>query len=950
MKKGISLNLRLIFAISFAVGVLATAWVIIMINIMNYLTDAILTETMPPLARTAALSVEANLHDLADKIFLIRDNVALSSGVSAREQRQKILETAASGVEFVWLGFYNENGKLESGTYRSPPDIRGNLFFSIMRNTNNLVVDDVHVGSSGRLEIVIATPVPMAHGKPSYLVGSYEYDILNDILGNINISSGSTAYIINKDGKFMAHRNTDLVRFEDSIFAYDSPNPGADDIFSVISNGEIGSARLGYGGDERFFSFAPIHGTRWSLIIEVPRSDYMTTIRQGIYIIILSTIILLTGFTVFFSYMIRRIIINPIQIITRNTWQLNRGVFGHEFSEKMIKRTDEIGRLTDAFISMSGAIEKVIGEIELMTYAAATGRLGQRLQLSSHEGSFRKIIAGFNSALDFICSHLDAIPVALALFNEKQEMLFCNHAMNDFILLHDLEYHGTLLLEQIVGGGGILSENENTLNPEVTAIFNPAITTPQPYTTDIAMLGHEGGENFSLTVQRAGMYSRGANSVCVILLLTDVTMLTRARIDAEAASHAKSDFLSRMSHEIRTPMNAITGMTQIAKTSNDMDKIKGCLEQVENSSNHLLGVINDILDFSKIESGKLALDIAEFSLSENLDFVVSMMLSRAKQRNIAIRLNAINIVNDGISTDSLRLNQVLINLLSNAVKFSPDGSEVLLNVREISSGSPPVSQQDNRNAAQSQTQQFSVFRFEVVDHGIGISEYQALKLFRPFEQADGGITRTYGGTGLGLVISKSLVEMMGGEIKLESKEGEGSTFAFTIRCAARPVIDKPDSEKAGAGDRTEYNFSGKRCLLVDDVEINREIIIELVSGTGLVIETAENGKMAVEKFREHEDGYFDVILMDMQMPVMDGCTATREIRDTEVLRKSGEKQGGGAGGEIPIIAMTANVMQEDVQKAVDSGMNAHLGKPIELEKMLEMLSRFFSGDNALPID
>ena len=946
MRKGISLNIKLIFAISLAVVVLAAAWMIIMIGFMNYLTDVILKQAMLPLTRTATLTIETNLRNLSDRIFLIKEELAVNGSISGREQRQRIMETAASGGELIWLGLYNSEGELENGTSRSPADIRNSAFFPITQNTAGIVVDDIRTGAGGQLEIIIGTPVLMER-EPYYLVGSYAYGILNDVLESISISSGSTAYIVNREGKFMAHRIQDLVRHEQSVFTYNPPGPSVNDFSLLIDRSEIGSAQLGKGMARRFFSLAPIHGTRWMLIIEVPRSDYMATIRQGVFISLLSTVILLVCFTFLFSFTIHRIIINPLKIITENARQLNRGVFGRELPEKMLNRTDEMGQLANAFVSMTGAVENVIGEIERITQAAATGRLGQRLHLSSHEGSFRKIISGFNSALDFICSHLDAIPVALALFNEKQEMLFCNHAMNEFILIHALEYHGTSLLEQIAGGGGMVSGN--ALNPAVEALFDPAVEAPPPFTADIAILGNEGGDNFLMSIQRAETQSRESNSVCVILLLSDVTMLTRARIDAEAANRAKGDFLSRMSHEIRTPMNAITGMTQIARSSDDINKIRGCLEQVENSANHLLGVINDILDFSKIESGKLALDITEFSLTANLEFVVSMMHSRAKQRNITIRLNAVNIANDGISTDSLRLNQVLINLLSNAVKFSHEGGEIVLNVREISSDSQSVSARQDNNADNARRQKFSVFRFEVIDHGIGISEYHASKLFRPFEQADGGITRTYGGTGLGLVISKNLVEMMGGEIYLESREGEGSTFVFTIRCAARPGIEEATAGEDKADDIMEYDFSGKRCLIVDDVDINCEIIIELLSGTGLVMETAENGKRAVEKYRENKDGYYDVILMDMQMPVMDGCTATMEIRGMEAARiaareKAHEADGGGTRRGIPIIAMTANVLQEDVQKAFDSGMNSHLSKPIEFEKMLKMLSKYLSDE------
>jgi CheY-like chemotaxis protein len=363
-------------------------------------------------------------------------------------------------------------------------------------------------------------------------------------------------------------------------------------------------------------------------------------------------------------------------------------------------------------------------------------------------------------------------------------------------------------------------------------------------------------------------------------------------------------------------MNAVIGMTEIAKRTDDIEKIRNCLDQVESSSTHLLGVINDILDLSKMESGRLLLNISEFSLAVNLDFILSMMLPKARERNIEIIISADNINNDCLLTDSLRLNQVLLNLLSNAVKFSHEGSDVFLNVRELGSKAG-----------------ISIYSFEVIDSGIGISEYQASKLFRPFEQGDGSITRNYGGTGLGLVISKSLVEMMGGKITLDSEEGKGSKFAFTISCEAKPKCERHADGKIISPNLEKYDFSGKRCLVVDDIEINREIIMELLSSTNIIIETAGNGQEAVDKFRLKGEGYFDIILMDMQMPVMDGCTATERIRRIE----SEWAQNNNGLEKIAIVAMTANVLQEDVEKAVAAGMNAHLGKPIEIEITLKTM-------------
>jgi CheY-like chemotaxis protein len=291
-----------------------------------------------------------------------------------------------------------------------------------------------------------------------------------------------------------------------------------------------------------------------------------------------------------------------------------------------------------------------------------------------------------------------------------------------------------------------------------------------------------------------------------------------------------------------------------------------------------------------------------------------MMQLRAGEKQVLLKLLPEGIQNDRLLTDPLRLKQVLINLISNAIKFSAPGSEVIIKARELGS----------KNG-------YSTYRFEVLDYGTGMSEDQISRLFKPFEQADTSITRQHDGTGLGLVIGKNLVELMGGKINVLSRKGEGSIFSFTVYCAARPVRDEKSAGDALS--MTNYDFSGKRCLVVDDIDINREIVTELLSETKMQIDLAVNGLEAVEKFKAFKPGYFDVILMDIQMPEMDGYTATREIRQIE--KETGARQ-------IPIIAITANVLPADIQRAFESGMSAHLGKPIDLETTLKTMQEHMS--------
>lgn len=378
----------------------------------------------------------------------------------------------------------------------------------------------------------------------------------------------------------------------------------------------------------------------------------------------------------------------------------------------------------------------------------------------------------------------------------------------------------------------------------------------------------------------------------------------------EHMTRAKGEFLSRMSHEIRTPMNAIIGMTQIGRHTNDYNKREECLIRIEENSNHLLGIINDILDYSKIDSGKLVLDSNWVSIRQNTDFIFSMLKSRADGKGLDFQVLLDNIEHDCVKVDALRLNQVLINFLSNAIKFTDAGGKIELTINELMA----VGEE-------------SVYKFSVKDTGIGIDPLQIKKLFTPFSQANAGISRNYGGTGLGLVISKSIVEMMGGDIELETAPGKGSVFSFTIRLMAQKALPPMQKSPDGLASDAVPDFSRFRILIVDDIEINRVIAMEFLEASGVTMECAENGQDAVNIYMEKPAGYYDMIFMDMLMPVMDGCTATRMIRAA-----------GKADSEaIKIIAMTANVLQEDVKRVFDAGMNGHIGKPVNVKEMFRVM-------------
>lgn len=552
-------------------------------------------------------------------------------------------------------------------------------------------------------------------------------------------------------------------------------------------------------------------------------------------------------------------------------------------------------------------------------------------------------------------------------------------------------------------------------------------------------------------------FTTGSATSGIGVIATDITNqrklereLVEAKELAEQSSHAKSTFLSRMSHEMRTPMNAIIGMTSIAKSTADIARKEYCLDKIEEASEHLLGVINDILDMSKIEAGKFEISHAEFDFERMLQRVTNVMNFRIDEKQQTFIVKVAKDVPRALISDEQRLAQVLTNLVSNAVKFTPEKGAITLAV----------------NLADETEDGLCTLKISIKDTGIGIAPHQQAKLFSSFEQADGGITRRFGGTGLGLAISKNIIELMGGDIWIESELGHGATFHLTVKVQRgsknfhRAELDKVDwdsmrflavddapevreyflelaenlrfnckvaedgksalaimenengnqfnivfvdwqmpdmngieltreikkrygpgtvvimisatqwdeieAEARSAGvdgfipkplfsslivdtvnhftgakqssqayknaledDDENDCFIGCRALIAEDIDVNREVVHAMLEHTGLEMEFAENGRQAVEMFQKNEEAY-DIILMDIHMPEMDGLEATRRIRAA----------GSEISARVPILAMTANVFREDVEKCLAAGMNNHIGKPIDFAELIDKLHKY----------
>jgi Signal transduction histidine kinase len=408
--------------------------------------------------------------------------------------------------------------------------------------------------------------------------------------------------------------------------------------------------------------------------------------------------------------------------------------------------------------------------------------------------------------------------------------------------------------------------------------------------------------------------SSGAMLIAAALFRNEITNnLIAAREDALSSARAKSAFLANMSHEIRTPLNAIVGMAHIAKRKATDDEAVAPIEEILSASKHLMDLINDILDFSKIESGKMELVNETFDLQVAMQEVVSLVNPRCVEKSIQFDADLQGLSQIYLSGDRLRIKQVLINLLGNAVKFTPVSGIVQLSIEIVAQSAADIT-----------------LRFSVRDNGIGISSEQIPNLFTAFEQGDRSIAIKYKGTGLGLAISQNIIKAMGGEIAVASVLREGSTFYFTLTL---PTADPREILKNEEAAIEDLNLTGRRILMAEDIEINRIILTELLADTGVSIDAAEDGEKALLLFEQSAADYYDLVFMDIQMPNMDGYQATRAIR---ALARPDAKT-------VPIVAMTANAYREDIERALEAGMNGHLAKPIDIDAVRKLLYEKLGG-------
>lgn len=392
--------------------------------------------------------------------------------------------------------------------------------------------------------------------------------------------------------------------------------------------------------------------------------------------------------------------------------------------------------------------------------------------------------------------------------------------------------------------------------------------------------------------------------------------------EGNAARKVKNAFLSNMSHEVRTPLNAIVGMANVGERADDIDEKDYALAKIKDASTHLLEIISNVLDMARIEEGRLELVPEEFAFRETVDKVLTVIKPVATEKNQIIDVFIDDAIPNNVVGDDLRFRQLISNLLSNSVKFTPIYGKISLDI-----------------SLTGETDKHLELQLVVKDNGIGISEEQRERIFLAFEQGNGALNRDYGGTGLGLPISKRIVELMDGKIWIESEQNKGTAIYLTVQLVKSRIADtlhgnadvSDDAHDVNVGTVVPGEFAGKRLLIAEDIEINREILIALLKDSGLIIECAEDGQIAVNMVMFNVEKY-DIVFMDLQMPNLGGLDAARQIRELPERKR----------GRLPIIAMTANVLKEDVRACMEAGMDDHLSKPLDIEKVLEKLRKYLA--------
>ncbi len=634
-----------------------------------------------------------------------------------------------------------------------------------------------------------------------------------------------------------------------------------------------------------YSSASPYFGQRWALISVADKAGILATYYSLLRLFALAAVIAL-AFSAAFALVLARSLSAPVRAMVE---ALDESLESHDPVRFRSSNVAEIDRLADSISELQANLTEYASRVSRIIKASDS-----RIGVFQYDCTAKRVFVG-ESLADLL--HIDGFSGADATVPEE---VFRR------------------LLRRI-------DENDEILD---LPVFGPAAGSGASISREIQHRGADGETvfyKFSLARDRdsvLGLVQDSTDSTSKLLEANEALRLACAA--AEQANNTKTDFLSRMSHDIRTPMNAIINLTAIARINlDDKRKLDDCFDKIQSSSRYLLSLINEILDMSKIEAGKFVLTEESVDLVELTDSLIEMIRPSVREKGHSLEVERGELAHRFVISDSLRLQQVFMNIMGNAVKYTPPGGRIGFRLTER-----PGGQEKTAN-----------YEFVFSDNGRGMSEEFQKKIFIPFEREEDVRVAKEQGSGLGMAITYNIVKMLGGDIHVESRQDEGSTFTVSLGLLLDPAragavsraVPAARPEDALASMREE-DFSGRRVLLVEDNELNAEVAGEILDMMHLTVETAVNGQDAIDKFAASAPGWYDLIFMDIQMPVLNGYEATKAIRAMDHPDA----------GTVPIVAMTANAFAEDVRAAEKSGMNGHIAKPLELDKLHAVVRQWFA--------
>jgi PAS domain S-box-containing protein len=792
--------------------------------------------------------------------------------------RAYLLARPTARGQFSYLEIYDGQGVLTSAMEEAMPEQQYNAagadwFVQTLKRRRGQVSAPFASKLAGAPTVLISAPVLDAEGRV-VLVLAGGINLLHyapfEALSALKPGSTGFTFIMTAEGILLSH--PDKKRILHSI----NERPGVNLATQKALEGFQGWVEAENKDHVKgIYSYRRLQHARWIAAARFPSDEALAPLRELRYEAAIASTVF-AGLAGVLAWLGIARLLRPLQRLRRNIAEVKDSHAGIQVLQ--LHRKDEIGEL-------SGAFYRLMAEREAA-------------QMRTYESEKRARILA------------DNLPLLVAYVDRELRYLFTN------------EHYRTQW--------GI--DPQSMLGKTVSQVFGEAASAPWLDELAQALSGRRlhyerelllNGQVQHFMVDLVPDIAGGGEVLGTYLMAMDITDRKNAELmqaageqRAAAASRAKSEFVANMSHEIRTPMNAVLGVAYLLGNTELSAPQKEYVDMIRSSGNVLLGILNDVLDFSKIEAGRMELAPTVFQLNEVLDAVAQVMMPNAEARGISLAIAADSAVPQSLVGDAMRLQQILINLVGNAIKFTAQG-QVALRVARADGGAA-------YHAAYQYGADAVGLRFVVRDTGIGMDLEQQSRLFEAFNQADASTTRRYGGTGLGLAICRQLAELMGGGIAVSSAPGKGSEFVVTL--PFQLARTEPAAPTAPLNEETgEQCLKGLRLLLVEDHPLNQVVARGMLEYAGASVDVAENGQLAVDKLREH-GGDYDIVLMDVQMPVMDGFAATAAIREELKL-------------DLPILAMTAGVMQSEQERCVAAGMNDFIPKPVDVEQMLEIISR-----------